>query len=161
MSRPARTVPILLALACVVAVAACGGVATPGGSPSASLVPTEGQALATATPVPADDGIEATPTAATIATPPAASTPAPTPAPSLVTVKGVVTAKFASGDFLLIAGPKSYTVALTSTTSVVNLDGHIVPVQFIQVADSVEVTGRSGGLTIEAQQVVVQTHKDF
>jgi hypothetical protein len=75
-------------------------------------------------------------------------------------VKGGIAAVFANGDFLLAAGPTSYTVVMTSTTSVVNLDGHQVPVQFIRVPNSVEVTGLLSGSTIEAQQVVVQTHKD-
>jgi len=185
--RSVLKVPILLALAYAVAVAACGGAATKG-APGGSPAPTQGQALAPAAPVPTDPGIQATPTAAAIATspadatpvatPPTAATPAgrptprptpapkptsrptpqptPAPKPNPVTVKGAITAIFA-GNFLLTG----YTVVMTSTTSIVNLDGHQVPVQFIRVPNSVEVTGLLSGSTIVAQTVVVQTHKDF
>jgi hypothetical protein len=85
----------------------------------------------------------------------------PPPAATVVTLKGVVAAIFAGGNFLLTVGPQGYTVAMSSTTSIVNLDGHIVPSQFIAVNGSVEVTGPLGGATVSAQTVVVQTHKDF
>ena len=93
--------------------------------------------------------------------PPPASTPVPPPAATVVTLKGVVAAIFAGGSFLLTVGPKGYTVEMSSATSIVNLDGHIVPSQFIAVNGSVEVTGPLGGATVNAQTVVVQTHKDF
>jgi len=66
---------------------------------------------------------------------------------------------FSSGDFLL--SPQGYHVAMSSGTSIVNLDGHIVPAQFIATGGGVEVTGMLSGSTIQATHVVVQTHKDF
>jgi hypothetical protein len=182
--RSVLKVPILLALAYAVAVAACGGAATKG-APGGSPAPTQGQALAPAAPVPTDvvtGATAAVPGTPAAASPPAGSSPTPTPSgatptprptlkptpkptlkpipapkPNLVTVKGAVTAIFANGNFLLIG----YTVVMTPTTSVVNLDGHQVPVQFVQVGNlPVKVTGRRSGSTIEAEQVVVQTHKD-
>lgn len=68
---------------------------------------------------------------------------------------------FSNGDFRLSAGAKVYTVAMSADTSIVNLDGHIVPSQFIATGGGVEVTGMLSGSTIAATQVVVQTHKDF
>jgi hypothetical protein len=73
---------------------------------------------------------------------------------------GTVSALFANGDFRLSAGAKVYIVAMSPTTSIVNLDGHIVPSQFIANAP-VEVIGKLSGTTISATKVIVQTHKDF
>jgi hypothetical protein len=87
--------------------------------------------------------------------------PPPPPPPASVTVLGNVQAIFASGDFLLTDGPTTYTVSMSTTTSIVNLLGHIVPSQFIAVGGAVEVTGPLAGSTIQAELVVVQTTIDF
>ncbi|MEI7743552.1 MAG: Ig-like domain-containing protein [Chloroflexota bacterium] len=83
------------------------------------------------------------------------------PVPADVTVLGTVVAVFASGDFLLSSGGTTYTVAMSPTTSIVNLLGHIVPSQFIAAGGAVEVTGPLTGATIAAGLVVVQTTIDF
>ena len=70
---------------------------------------------------------------------------------------------FDSGGFLssfrLAAGP-IYTVVMTPTTSVINLRGRVVPFQFIQVANSVTVTGQLTGSTITATTILVPVNKD-
>jgi hypothetical protein len=75
-------------------------------------------------------------------------------------VTGLVMQIFSTGDFLLNDGHVSYTVAMSLTTKVVNLRRREVPVQFIQVANSVQVTGLLTGSTITAQTVLVPTNKD-
>jgi len=66
---------------------------------------------------------------------------------------------FSNGDFLL--SPQGYHVSMSAGTSIVNLDGHIVPAQFIATGGGVDVTGLLSGSAIQATEVVVHTHKDF
>ena len=153
VKRPAHATPLLLALAVAAAVvAACGSPATTGRTSGDSPVPTRGQAVAPATSVPG--------AAIPGATPAPRPTPVPTPVPPVVTVTGLVMQIFSTGDFLLNDGHVSYTVAMSLTTKVVNLRRREVPVQFIQVANSVQVTGLLTGSTITAQTVLVPTNKD-
>jgi len=152
--------------------AASPGVTDPAPTPKPAATPAPTPAATKRTPTPTAAPAPtlkptARPTARVTPAPklPPAPTPAPTPVPpppsGVVTLNGVVAAIFAGGNFLLTVGPKGYTVAMSPTTSIVNLDGHIVPSQFIAVNGSVEVMGPLSGSTVSAQTVVVQTHKDF
>ena len=92
-------------------------------------------------------------------------TPVPTPVPPVppvsVTVNGRVTLFLASGDFVLNDGSQLLTIHLVPTTRILNLLGHEVPLQFIQVADAVSVSGLQEAATVTADLVVVQTLVDF
>ena len=220
MNRPVLAVPLALALAAAVVVAACGDGASQGSPSGGSLEPGKIQAVATAaaglanvpgtpsappaqenaTPVPpatatpavlptkvpstAPPGATpaarptsrpgATPTPTPVPPPaptpkptPAATpaptpkpTPAATPAPTLVTVTGTVMQIFSNGNFTLSESKQVDTIVMQLTTPVINLRGREVPVQFIQVAGSVSVTGMRNGSTIDAQSVLVPTMKD-
>jgi hypothetical protein len=87
-------------------------------------------------------------------------TPVPPPAPTLVTVTGTVMQIFSNGNFTLSERKQVDTIVMQLTTLVINLRGREVPVQFIQVAGSVSVTGMRNGSTIDAQSVLVPTMKD-
>jgi uncharacterized protein YjdB len=85
---------------------------------------------------------------------------------TLFTVSGQVTQETLDSTGLLssflLSDGTIYDVVLAPTTSVVNLLGHEVPRQFIQVANPVTVEGLlTDATTIQAQVVVVQTTKDF
>jgi hypothetical protein len=150
IKRRSLTIPLLLALAGAVAAAGCNGAATQSGSSIGSPAPAQGQA-----PAPS-----ASPGLADVAT------PLPTPQPAQGTVTGQVTMTgyvmqiYANGDFVLSDGSHTDTIAMTLTTSVVNLRGREVPRQFIQVAGSVTVTGPLSASTITAEIVSVPTTKD-
>jgi hypothetical protein len=133
-----HTARSMLALACVLAIAACGGVTAPQAAPSG---PTPGSSQAV-TPTQAQG-----PTA-----PPGTSRPA--------TITGLVMLIYSTGAFRLSDGKSQYTVDMTLTTSVINLRGREVPRQFIQVAGSVTVTGSLSGSTITAEVVAIPTNKD-
>ena len=140
MKRPARAAPLLALAVAAALVAACGtpaNTAGPARGSPASMVPTA-----------AIPGLTQGPT------------PTPTPEPPVVTVTGLVTQIYSTGGFILRNGNAIYTVAMSSATNVVNLRGREVPVQFIQVANSVQVTGRLSGSTIAATTVLVPVNKD-
>jgi hypothetical protein len=67
---------------------------------------------------------------------------------------------FSNGNFTLSERKQVDTIVMQLTTLVINLRGREVPVQFIQVAGSVSVTGMRNGSTIDAQSVLVPTMKD-
>jgi hypothetical protein len=57
-------------------------------------------------------------------------------------------------------GHVDYTVMMSPTTDIINLRGREVPVQFTQVAGSVQVTRMLSSLKTTAQTVLVPTNKD-
>jgi hypothetical protein len=196
LNRPVLAVPLALALAAAVVVAACGDGASQGSPSGGSPEPGNTQAVASAaagvanlpgTPSAAPAQANATPLPPATATPavpptkvpftapagapPAARptsrpgatptpTPVPPPAPTLVTVTGTVMQIFSNGNFTLSERKQVDTIVMQLTTLVINLRGREVPVQFIQVAGSVSVTGMRNGSTIDAQSVLVPTMKD-
>jgi len=128
----ARAVLLAIAIALAVALSSCGTPAPTGGPSGVSPTPTQAQAPTTT----------------------------PTPAPPVVTVAGEVKQILSDGDFVLDDGHQEYTIAMSSTAKIVNLSGHEVTRQLIQVVGSVQVTGTLSGSTISAQTVLIPTKLD-
>jgi hypothetical protein len=122
-------------------------------TPAAQLTPRP----SVANPTPAPTRVPA-PTATP--KPTLAPKPAPTPEPAIVTVTGQVMRIDPNGDFVLNDGRVGYTVVMSLTTKVINLRGREVPRQFIQVANSVTVTGLLRAPMMDAQTVLIPTRKD-
>ncbi|MGE5297599.1 MAG: hypothetical protein ACM3KM_00350 [Acidobacteriaceae bacterium] len=78
------------------------------------------------------------------------------------TITGIVMAKYSNNNFLLNIGAKNYTVVMDAFggTRVINSRGSLAPWQFIQVGNSVTVTGILSGMSIDAQTVLIPTTKD-
>jgi len=180
-SRPRTTNPLLLAILGAVILAGGLGTVATGGQPVLAAGPA--RQVARGAVAPAVSGRHhrhhrrrprpaPAPTAVPTPVPPVPTpvpdpvpTPVPTPVPPVppvsVTVNGRVTLFLASGDFVLNDGSQLLTIHLVPTTRILNLLGHEVPLQFIQVADAVSVSGLQEAATVTADLVVVQTLVDF
>ncbi len=93
-------------------------------------------------------------TAATTAQGATAPTVAP-PDQIVVTVAGTVKTILPDGDFVLDDGHTDYTVSMSATPSIVDLDGAAATADLIQLGGSVQVTGTVSGTTITAETVIV------
>jgi hypothetical protein len=67
---------------------------------------------------------------------------------------------YSTGDFVLFDGHVNLQIVMQANTAVLNLRGKEVMRQYIQPANTVEVTGVLVGATLTAQTVVAQTTKD-
>ena len=159
-ARSARLLPALAIL--VVTIGACGAAGAKGGLSGAGPVSSQGGAAAAPSSTLPSATSMPPPEAAVSPSSGPASTPAPgaatSPPPTLVT--GQVKQIYSTGDFILDDGHVTYTVVMSPTTAVINLRNRQVPRQYIQVAESVQVTGTVSGSNIEAQTVLVPTTKD-
>ena len=93
------------------------------------------------------------------------TTPAPTTtaAPAVtvgtieVTIAGQVRQVLANGDFVLNDGTVDYTVAMSSTTIILDVNGAPATAADVEVDGSAQVTGLLSGSTIAAENVTVPT----
>ncbi|MGE5392441.1 MAG: hypothetical protein ACM3NH_01730, partial [Candidatus Saccharibacteria bacterium] len=102
------------------------------------------------------------PAVAPPAAPVSASTPPQPSSSQTVTLTGIVMQKTSGSGFVIQADGKNYTVTMDpyGGTRVVNQLGHLVPWQFIQVGNSVTVTGPLDGSAITATTIAIPTTKD-
>lgn len=80
-----------------------------------------------------------------------------TTAGPLVTVVGTIKQILPNGDFVANDGNADYTIAISSTTKMVDRNGADVTKESLQIAGSVQITGTLIGSTINAQSVLVPT----
>ena len=95
--------------------------------------------------------------AAATTAPSSSSAPTTTPVTSniIVTVAGPVTARSTTGDLTLRDGGTDYTVRMSSSPKVVDVNGADVGGDAIEVGESVQVIGTIAGKTILATTIVV------
>lgn len=89
--------------------------------------------------------------------------PQPSIIPNKVTIKGLVMQKSINngvGYFILSTGKDSYTVNLGTDAHIINLRNRQAPASYIQVANTLTVTGALNGSTIDAQIIQIPTIKD-
>ena len=86
-----------------------------------------------------------------------AAAPAGTTGSTEVTIAGQVRQVLDNGDFVINDGKVDYTVAMSSSTKVVDLNGAEASPDDIQVDGSAQVTGLLSGTTITAETVMVPT----
>ena len=96
-------------------------------------------------------------TTSTTVAAPSQSPSTSTIAPALVTVVGQIVKVLASGEVVVNDGQSDYTVGMSTTTKLVNLNGAEVGREFIQVGASIQVTGTLTGSRIFAPTVVIPT----
>ena len=86
-----------------------------------------------------------------------------TPAPTViagtieVTIAGQVRQVLANGDFVVNDGKVDYTVTMSSTTTILDVNGAPATAADVQVDGSAQVTGLLSGSTIAAETVTVPT----
>ena len=91
------------------------------------------------------------------------STTTQVPAPTVtagtieVTIAGQVRQVLANGDFVVNDGKVDYTVTMSSTTTVLDVNGAQASADAVQVDGSAQVTGLLSGSTIAAETVTVPT----
>jgi hypothetical protein len=78
----------------------------------------------------------------------------------VVTIVGKVNTILPNGDFVVNDGHADYTIAMSSTASIVDLNGAVVTAKLIQLDGSVQITGTLEGSTISAQKVIVPTSQE-
>lgn len=95
----------------------------------------------------------------TTATPAPTTTPAPTVTAGTieVTIAGQVRQVLANGDFVVNDGKVDYTVTMSSTTIILDVNGAPATAADVQVDGSAQVTGLLSGSTIAAENVTVPT----
>lgn len=103
------------------------------------------------------DASDVTSSAAPTATTTHAAAPAGTTGSTEVTIAGQVRRVLDNGDFVINDGKVDYTVAMSSSTKVVDLNGADASLDDIQVDGSAQVTGLLSGTTINAETVMVPT----
>lgn len=112
----------------------------------------------------AGSSVTSSSTATTVSSAVASST-APTTTPSpiatagsvVVTIAGQVRQVLANGNFVVNDGKVDYTVTMSSTTKVVDLNGAEASPDGIQVDGSAQITGLLSGTTISADSVTIPT----
>ena len=87
------------------------------------------------------------------------TTPAPTVTAGTieVTIAGQVRQVLANGDFVVNDGKVDYTVTMSSTTIILDVNGAPATAADVQVDGSAQVTGLLSGSTIAAENVTVPT----
>jgi flagellar basal body L-ring protein FlgH len=143
---------LVFVIAVVVAVVVAIVLIASGGSGSSG---TTGSSVAAGSSAPAGSSVTTSAASTSTSTVPQATVT--TAGTILVTIAGQVRQVLANGDFVVNDGKVDYTVAMSSTTKVVDLNGAAASPDGIQVDGSAQVSGLLSGTTIAAETVMIPT----